>query len=44
MGMRTMQKRAQAAGGWLKVESKPGGGTTVRCWAPDMDAAQSVIT
>ncbi len=44
IGMRTMQQRAQAAGGWLRVKSKPRGGTTVRCWAPDMDAAQSVIT
>jgi signal transduction histidine kinase len=44
MGMRTMQQRAQAAGGWLRVESKPREGTTVRCWAPDMGAVQSVIT
>jgi signal transduction histidine kinase len=44
IGMRTMQQRAQAAGGWLRVKSKPRGGTTVRCWAPDMDGAQSVIT
>jgi signal transduction histidine kinase len=44
MGMRTMQQRAQAAGGWLSVESKPRVGTTVRCWAPDMCASQSVIT
>jgi len=44
MGMRTMQQRAQAAGGWLTVESKPRGGTTIRCWAPDMDTAQSVIS
>src|SRR5579864_5539783 len=44
MGMRTMQQRAQTAGGWLRVESKPGAGTTVRCWAPDMGAVQSVIT
>jgi signal transduction histidine kinase len=43
MGMRTMQQRAQAAGGWLAVESTPRGGTTIRCWAPDMDKAQPVV-
>jgi signal transduction histidine kinase len=43
MGMRTMQQRAQAAGGWLTVESTPRGGTTIRCWAPDMDKVQPVI-
>jgi len=43
MGMRTMQQRAQAAGGWLTVESTPRAGTTIRCWAPDMDKAQPVV-
>jgi signal transduction histidine kinase len=43
MGMRTMQQRAQAAGGRLSVESTPREGTTIRCWAPDMDKAQPVV-
>jgi signal transduction histidine kinase len=43
LGMRTMQQRAQAAGGWLTVESAPRGGTTIRCWAPDMEKSQPVV-
>jgi signal transduction histidine kinase len=43
IGMRTMQQRVQAAGGWLSVESTPRGGTTIRGWAPAMDIAQSII-
>jgi signal transduction histidine kinase len=43
MGMRTMQQRAQAAGGWLTVESTPRSGTTIRCWAPDTDKAQTIV-
>jgi signal transduction histidine kinase len=38
-----MQQRAQAAGGWLSVDSTPREGTTIRCWAPDMDKAQPVV-
>ncbi len=34
LGMRSMQERAQVAGGWLTVESSPREGTTVRCWVP----------
>jgi signal transduction histidine kinase len=43
LGMRTMQQRAQAAGGWLTVESEPRDGTTIRCWAPDMDKSHPVV-
>jgi PAS domain S-box-containing protein len=38
LGMRTMQFRAVAIGGTLKVESLFGGGTAVRCAAPLMRA------
>lgn len=34
LGMRSMHERAQIAGGWLKVESRPGSGTTLRCSVP----------
>jgi signal transduction histidine kinase len=43
MGMRNMQQRAQAAGGWLSVESKSRGGTTIRCWAPVMSTLSSAM-
>jgi signal transduction histidine kinase len=43
LGMRTMQQRAQAAGGWLTVESSPREGTTIRCWAPDMEKSHPVV-
>ena len=33
-GLATMDQRAKAAGGWLKVESAPGEGTTVEFWLP----------
>ena len=36
LGMRSMHERAVIAGGSLEVESKPGEGTTIRCWLPDM--------
>jgi len=41
MGMRNMHQRAQAAGGWLSVDSKPRGGTLIRCWAPTMGSVAS---
>jgi signal transduction histidine kinase len=34
LGMRSMQERAEIAGGRLSIESSPGQGTTVRCWVP----------
>ena len=38
LGMRSMQERAEVAGGRLEVESKPGAGTTIRCWVPALDS------
>jgi PAS domain S-box-containing protein len=34
LGISTMRERAKAAGGWLRVESAPGEGTTVEYWLP----------
>ena len=36
LGMRSMHERAVIAGGSLEVESKPGAGTTIRCWLPEV--------
>jgi signal transduction histidine kinase len=34
-----MQERAELAGGWVRVTSSPGHGTTVECWIPaDVEA------
>ncbi|MEX0755297.1 MAG: PAS domain-containing protein [Actinomycetota bacterium] len=34
LGMSAMPERAELAGGWCRVESTPGTGTTVECWIP----------
>jgi len=34
MGLSSMRERAEMAGGWCRVESAPGRGTTVECWIP----------
>jgi len=34
MGLRSMRRRAEGAGGWLLVDSTPGAGTTVQAWIP----------
>jgi PAS domain S-box-containing protein len=34
LGLTTMVERAELAGGWVRVLSKPGAGTTVECWLP----------
>ena len=33
LGVRSMRERAELVGGWLRIDSDPGG-TTVRCWVP----------
>lgn len=35
LGLRSMRQRAELAGGWLRLDSVPGQGTTVRVWVPD---------
>ena len=34
LGLTTMVERAELAGGWVRVLSAPGRGTTVECWLP----------
>ena len=34
LGMATMSERAEIVGGWCRVASAPGKGTTVECWLP----------
>ena len=34
LGLATMVERAELAGGWVRVLSTPGAGTTVECWLP----------
>jgi len=39
IGLVSMEERAEAGGGWCRVESMPGSGTTVDCWLPDLRSA-----
>jgi PAS domain S-box-containing protein len=34
-GLSSMRERAEAAGGWCRIESHPGTGTNVKAWIPD---------
>jgi len=34
LGLPSMRERAQMAGGWLRIDSNPGAGTTVEAWVP----------
>ena len=34
LGLSTMVERAELAGGWARVISAPGQGTTIECWLP----------
>jgi GAF domain-containing protein len=33
-GLAGMRERAEAAGGWLRIDTAPGEGTAVECWIP----------
>jgi PAS domain S-box-containing protein len=39
LGVRGMRDRAAVAGGWLRMDSPPEGGTVVRLWLPDPAAS-----
>jgi PAS domain S-box-containing protein len=41
LGLALIHERAQMAGGWSRVESEPGVGTTVEFWVPFADASPS---
>jgi signal transduction histidine kinase len=34
LGLVSMRERAELAGGWLRIHSTPGSGTTAECWIP----------
>ena len=38
MGLTAMRERAELAGGWCRVESSPGRGTSVEFWLPEARA------
>ena len=40
LGLTTMRERASLAGGWLRVESAPGEGTTVEFCLPQTDESE----
>jgi PAS domain S-box-containing protein len=44
LGVTVMQERAEAARGWLRIESVPGRGTTVECWIPTTFAQPTTET
>jgi len=35
VGLTLIRERAEIAGGWCRIESTPGGGTTLEFWVPD---------
>ena len=40
LGLQAMRERAEALGGWWRVESYPGHGATVELWLPDVEAGK----
>jgi PAS domain S-box-containing protein len=42
LGLTAMRERAEIAGGWCKVRSRPGAGTTVEFWAPMSDQVRDL--
>jgi signal transduction histidine kinase len=34
LGLTAMRERAEMAGGWFKIDTRPGGGTSVQFWVP----------
>jgi signal transduction histidine kinase len=42
-GIELMRRRAELFGGWLRVRSAPGSGTTVEWWLPREGAASAAI-
>jgi PAS domain S-box-containing protein len=42
LGLAAIRERAELAGGWLRIESSAGEGTTVEFWVPSEDAAGAV--
>ncbi len=43
LGLAGMRERADLAGGWLRIQSRPGTGTAVECWIPAGAPAEAVM-
>ncbi len=41
LGLASMKERTEMAGGWLRLQSEPGRGTTVEYWIPTSAVAQA---
>jgi signal transduction histidine kinase len=39
LGLTAMRQRAEMAGGWCRIQSRPDAGTTVLCWIPEATVA-----
>lgn len=44
LGLVLMRERPQIAGGWCRIESAPGAGTTVEFWVPAGSASEGAVT
>ncbi len=42
LGLTAMRERAQMAGGWWKIESRPGSGTSISFWLPAVEQVPPV--
>ncbi len=43
LGLTAMRERAQLAGGWCKIESRPGSGTSISTWLPAVQQAPEMV-
>jgi len=43
LGLVSMRERARVAGGWLKLESRPGMGTMVTFWVADVPGTDPLL-
>jgi PAS domain S-box-containing protein len=43
LGLGAMKERAEIAGGWFRVDSAPGTGTTVEFWVPDQEPVEIAL-
>jgi PAS domain S-box-containing protein len=43
LGLTAMRERAQMAGGWWKIESRPGSGTSISFWLPAVEQVPPVV-
>ncbi len=43
LGLTAMRERAQLAGGWCKIESRPGWETSISMWLPGVQQAPEIV-